>query len=172
MIIFSIASIFMNKPSKATIVKSTVEDTSTAAKIEKTNTIKAKYFSLDYDAGLDTVSNISAGDKTALEVYRVARSDTSGRRTFVITIKSLPKGGMSEESSYKLRHINPDTYNENTKEYGGQSFVVFDKKDGSESTAFIANGDKLAILAYTLATPNGDLEEESAELFSAFRWVN
>lgn len=172
MIIFSIAAVLMNRPSTAVIVKPSLEDNPRAEGPAKTNVITTKYFRLAYDAGLDTVSDISAGDKTALEVYRVARSDTSGRRTFVITIKPLPVGGMSEESSYKLRQINPGTYRESHEIFGGDTFTVMEKLDGSELTAFSSHGGRLAMLAYTLDTPGADLRAEAAELLGSFDWLN
>ncbi len=172
MIIFSIATILMNRPSTATIVKPSLEDRPTAEKASKTNTITAKHFSLTYDAGLDTVSDISQGDQTALEVYRVARSNVTGRRTFVVTIKNLPSGGMSEESSYRLRQINPGMYRESNETFGDKPFVVTEKLDGTELTAFSVHGNKLAMLAYTLATPEADLRKEAAELLGNFRWLD
>src|SRR5690606_32391365 len=80
MLLFSVATIFMNRPSTGTIIKPALSDSPPASDPTKTNTITTKYFSLIYDAGLDTVSNISSDDRTALEVYRVARSDVTGRR--------------------------------------------------------------------------------------------
>lgn len=172
MIIFSIASIFFNQPSTGTIIKSTLEDSPRAVDVAKTNVITTKYFQLTYDAGLDTVSDISAQDQTALEVYRVARSDTTGRRTFVITVKKLPPGGLAEESSYKLRQINPATYRESNETLGELPFVVMEKLDGTELTAFTAGDGKFAMLAYTLAVPDTKVRDEAAELLEQFRWLN
>lgn len=170
MILFSIALAFMNRPSTGTVIKHSLEDNPNQQEARRTNTITGKHFSLDYDAALDTVSNISAGDSTALEVYRVARSDIRGRRIFVITIKHLPSGGMSEESSYKLRRINPEVYREGSMTVGDYAMVTFQKSDNTELTAFVVQGDKLAMLAYTLQAPDGDLESEARALFDDFRW--
>ncbi len=169
MVLFSIALAFMNQPSTGTIVKHSLQD----ERIEeqaKTNTITAKHFSLIYDASLDTVSDISQQDTTALEVYRVARSDVTGRRIFVITIKDLPAGGMSEESSYKFRHTSPALYHEGAVTAGNNSFVTFEKADGSELTAFATYDGKLAMLAYTLQAPEGDLNAEAKALLADFHW--
>jgi len=169
MILFSIATVFMNRPSEGAIVTPSLQD-ETVTELERTNTITGKHFSLIYDAALDTVSNISQQDTAALEVYRVARSDVSGRRIFVITIKQLPIGGMSEESSYKLRRTNPSVYLEGAKTAGDNSFVTFEKADGSELTAFATHDNKLAMLAYTLQAPDGNLAGEAEALLANFRW--
>lgn len=170
MVVFSIAVSFMNRPSTATVVKPSLEDSVTQQDNAKTNTITAKNFSLEYDAAMDTVSNITQQDSTALEVYRVARSDTTGRRIFVITVKRLPPGGASEESSYKLRQINPNTYKQGSGNYGDNAFTTFEKTDGSELTAFSVNGGRLAMLSYSLQAPEGSLNEEVAELLNEFKW--
>lgn len=170
MIVFSVALVFMNRPSTGTVIKHSLEDNPNPTEQQKTNTITGRHFSLDYDAALDTVSNISEHDTTALEVYRIARSDTSGRRIFVITIKPLPAGGMGEESSYKLRRINPETYREGALNIGDLAFVTYQKTDNTELTAFTARGDKLAMLAYTLQAPDGELEEEARNLLTDFHW--
>lgn len=169
MVIFSIAAIFMNQPSSGTIVKHSLQD-ERIEQSEKTNTMTAKHFSLTYDAALDTVSDISQQDTAAHEVYRIARSDVSGRRIFVITIKQLPAGGMSEESSYKLRRTNPTLYKEGAITAGDNSFVTFEKTDSTELTAFAAYEGKLAMLAYTLQAPDGALHAEAEELLRNFRW--
>lgn len=170
MIIFSIALVFMNQPSTGTVIKHSLEDSPNQADQRRTNTITGKHFSLTYDATLDTVSNISQGDSTALEVYRIARSDIKGRRIFVMTIKQLPSGGMSEESSYKLRRTNPTVYREGAMTIGDLAFVTFQKSDNTELTGFVVQGDKLAMLAYTLQAPDGELETEARDLFDDFRW--
>lgn len=171
MIIFSIALSFMNRPATGTIVKHSLEDRPNAAETAKTNTIiTGKHFRLTYDSSLDTVSNISQQDSTALEVYRLARSDERGRRILVVTIKPLPQGGMSEESSYKFRHINPDTYREGAETHGDIAFVTFEKADGSEKVAFATFDGKLAMLAYTLQAPGGDLHREMGALLAEFKW--
>ncbi len=172
LIIFSIALKFMERPSKGVIISTVPESTLTREQAPKSNVITAKYFSLSYDAALDTVSDISQGDQTALEVYRVARSDTTGRRTFVVTIKQLPPGGMDEEASYKFRRINPDLYRESAETVGGTQFVLMEKTDGTELTAFSARDGRLAMLAYTLAAPDGDIQEEASRLLAGFRWLN
>lgn len=169
MILFSIANVFMNRPSTAVVINHSLQD-ERVEKRAKTNMITAKHFSLEYDASLDTVSDISQQNSPALEVYRVARSDTSGRRIFVITIKPLPQGGMSEESSHKLRRTKPDIYIEGAKTAGENSFVTFTKIDNSELTAFATHDGKLAMLAYTLEAPDGDLLREAGELLANFRW--
>lgn len=169
MLIFTILMRFMTQPTTGTVIKHKLGD-ELVQESAKTNTIMAKYFSLVYDAGLDTVSDISQGDQTALEVYRVARSDTTGRRNFVITIKEL-SGGLGEESSYRLRRINPQTYRESSESFGDLAYVLFEKTDGTEMTGFVSySNNRYAMLSYTMDAPSGDLYKESSELFNRFRW--
>lgn len=170
LILFTVANIFMNRPANGTIVKPSMSDEPIAQDSTGNNEITTKYFNLKYNASLDTVSNISSDDQTSLEVYRLARQDASGRRNFVVTVKNLPPGGMSEESSYKLRSINPGAYRETTKNEGRNSFVIMKKTDNKEITAFSVNNDKLAMLAYTVEAPGADIDEEMSALLKSFDW--
>lgn len=171
MLIFSVALVFMSRPSTGTIIKPALEDEPNSTEPAGTNTLTARYFRLIYDAGLDTISDISSTDRTALEIYRVARSDTFGRRTFAITIKSLP-GGLAEESSFKLRRVNPEDYRESSETLADMNYILFEKLDGSEMTAFTDRGDYYAMLAYTLESPAGNLRDEAVKLFRNFSWTD
>lgn len=168
LIVFSIFNIFFNRPSTGTVVKSTLED-KPADLPESTNTITAKHFTLVYNSYLDTVSNVSASNPTAIEAYRIARSDMTGRRTFAITIKDLP---MTEESSYRLRAINPNEYKRSTETISGLEYVLFEKTDGTEITGFTSRAGHLAMLSFTLSTQSGNLTEEASKLFANFSWLN
>lgn len=171
MILFSIANVFMNRPSEGVILKPSLEDEPQQESVNVTNTITGKYFKLKYDSNLDTVSNISEGNNTALEVYRVARSDAAGRRTFVITIKTIPSGGVGEESSFKLREINPQDYTRSSETIGELDYIIFEKKNGAEITAFVTDGgERFAILAYTVSSPGVSARTETMALFSNFSW--
>lgn len=160
----------MNRPANGTIIQPSLSDDPIAQDTSGDNVITTKFFNLTYDGKLDTVSNISSGDNTSLEVYRLARSDVEGRRNFVITIKNLPPGGVSEESSYKLRSINPDQYEETTRNVGDNSFIIMKKLDNTEITAFSVNNDKLAMLSYTVDAPQANIDDEAAKLLYAFSW--
>lgn len=170
LVVFTLGNIFMNRPANGTIIQPSLSDDPIAQDTSGDNVITTKFFNLTYDGKLDTVSNISSGDNTSLEVYRLARSDVEGRRNFVITIKNLPPGGVSEESSYKLRSINPDQYEETTRNVGDNSFIIMKKLDNTEITAFSVNNDKLAMLSYTVDAPQANIDDEAAKLLYAFSW--
>lgn len=170
LVLFTVANIFMNRPANGNITKPSLSDEPIAQDTTGNNVITTKYFNLTYDGKLDTVSNITSDDDSALEVYRIARSDVEGRRIFVVTIKNLPEGGVSEESSYKLRSINPDEYSETTKNVGDNSYIIMKKLDNTEITAFSVNNDKMAMLAYTIDAPQADIDDEADKLLYAFSW--
>jgi hypothetical protein len=148
-----------------------VRPSSTETNDTSNSTLTAQFFTLTYDATLDAVNDISSGDQTALEVFRIARSEAAGRRTVVITIKNLPPDGVLGESSYRIRQNNPKDYKEKTATYGETAFITMQKSDGSELTAFTNYGGKLAMVSYALGAPGADLEAEAAALLSQFRWL-
>ncbi|MFZ1323904.1 MAG: hypothetical protein WAQ57_01945 [Candidatus Saccharimonadales bacterium] len=169
LIAFTILIKVLERPSIGTVRPAAATTETKAA--EKPSTITARFFTLVYDGSMDSVTDISGGDSTALEVYRIARSDVTGRRTVVITIKQRPPDGLVGESSYRIRQNQPDLYAEKTVTFGEMSFITMEKSDGSELTGFTTYNDKLAMVSYTLASPNADLRTEATALLNQFRWL-
>ncbi len=169
LIAFTILIKVLERPSIGTVRPAAATTETKAA--EKPSTITARFFTLVYDGSMDSVTDISGGDGTALEVYRIARSDVTGRRTVVITIKQRPPDGLVGESSYRIRQNQPDLYAEKTVTFGEMSFITMEKSDGSELTGFTTYNDKLAMVSYTLASPNADLRTEATALLNQFRWL-
>lgn len=139
---------------------------------EKARDLRSQHFLLQYSSTLDTVSDISGGDKNALEIYRLSSSGFDNRRRLVITIKPLPPEGYEGESSYVLRKRAPEKYTERAYESGGQTFTVFEEINGNEQTAFARTSGKLAMLAYTMSVPDADPQEELEALMDGFSWLN
>lgn len=139
---------------------------------EKERDLRTEHFHLRYQNTLDTVSDISGGDKTALEIYRLSSSSLESRRRMVITIKTLPPDGYAGESSYRLRQNNPDTYSEQTLRLGDNEYILFVEVNGNERTAFTQARGKLAMLAYTISVPDADPQAEMEALLAAFTWLN
>lgn len=142
------------------------------AELDKERELKAKHFQLQYQSTLDTVSDISGGDKNALEIYRLSSSGLENRRRMVATIKPMPTEGYAGESSYLLRKKDPGKYSEQALNIGGSEFVVFVETNGNEQTAFTSSGGKLAMLAYTMSVPDADPKAEFEALLAGFKWIN
>lgn len=171
LIVFAINQLlaFLNGPSEGEATK-VDEQAGTVAPPETTRDLTTQYYSLVYSSKLDTVSDISGGDKTALEVYRLASREPTSRRTLTITVKKLPPEAFEGESSYLLRHRNPNEYKENEVRVGQYDFIMFEKSDGTEVVAFNRHGDKMAILAYTVASTDQPPRFELADLLAGFAW--
>lgn len=171
LIVFLINQImaFLNGPSAGESTQSEPQ-TETPAPPETTRDLTTEYYSLVYASKLDTVSDISGGDKTALEVYRLAARGLTSRRTLTITVKKLPPEAFEGESSYLLRHRSPETYERQEVRVGEAEFVLFEKSDGTEVVAFNRRADKMVILAYTVSSTDIPPRTELLELLAGFSW--
>ncbi len=163
--------LFLNGPSTAKPVSFVPPDDFEPGS-ETPRDLRSKHFVLRYQSTLDTVSDISGGDKNALEIYRLSSSGFDNRRRLVITIKPLPPEGYEGEATYLLRKRKPATYTERTYESAGQTFVVFEEINGNELTAFARTDAKLGILAYTMSVPDADPQAELEALLDGFSWLN
>ena len=154
MIIFSILFYIFSQPNKATIIKKNIQDSGQLDIESGTTTLTGKHFTLEYNTELNVVTDISGQDRNALEAFRLARSTVEDRRILIVTIKDLETGGLSEDSAYKIRTIQPDTYKETTEVINGITFKMMSRTDNEEVVAFAVNGGKLAIIAYTAGASN------------------
>ncbi|MDQ3123181.1 MAG: hypothetical protein M3Q14_00640 [bacterium] len=167
MIAISVFVFMMERPSSGKIItgsssSSPVSQENTA---RRTSSMAASYFQLEYDAGLDTLSNVTIQNPGSLEAYRV----TGDQRILSVTVKQ--GSNLSEESSYRLRQTQSELYRESTAKHGAHSFVIMKKIDGSEIMAIESGQGRYVIIAYTMNDPLGNLQRETDAILSSFSWL-
>lgn len=119
--------------------------------------------------GTYTVHKLSAKNND-LEVYQLI-ADTAYSKQLAISVSTLPGGDPANNSAYVLRQARPDLYTKRQASFGDMSATIWASTDGQEQTAFIINGDKIAVLAFT--QQGGDTSGLAAEvntLLQSFRW--
>jgi len=150
-----------------------VSQPSSAAATESTpvtHSLTGHYFAVRYPSEFTTVNEITSQDPNSLEQYRLGAT-AHGVTTAVISIAKQPAAGLGDDSSYKLRKIQPDVYRESTETYGTNQATVMTKQDGSETTAFIVKSPYLATIAVTSSSPVRSSADSLKGLAAAFQWV-
>jgi hypothetical protein len=143
-----------------------------AKAVTGTAVLRARYFSLTYDNSYKTVTNISAQDPSAREQYRLSGGSNLQHIDAVISVRSLPHGGITEDSSYHLRSLQPDLYTLRTvAAEGGAELAIMTKQDGSEATAFVQHQSLEATLSVTTNRPDIQVGSEAEKLARAFQWA-
>ena len=169
MICISIMIFILGRPHKAVIINSDTRDQARLDIDTGVSTLNGTYFTLEYRTSLNSVSEISSQDANALEAYRIARSALEDRRILIVTIKKLPAGGITEESSYKLRQLDPALYKPTAETIDDMTFNVMSRTDNQEVVAFTARDGKLAVIAYS-AGASDSIYHDAVETIKSFRW--
>jgi hypothetical protein len=170
MIVVTILITYFGQPNKAVIVKSSQQDNGKLELNKGVTTLKGMYFTMEYQASLNSVTDITSQDVNAIEAFRIARSSVEDRRIMIVTIKHLPQGGIEEESAYKFRSIQPATYKATTETFNAMTIKMMSRSDNSEVVAFIAYKDKLAVIAYT-AGASDTVYQDALEAIKTFVWL-
>jgi hypothetical protein len=170
MIAVTILIALLGQPSKGKIINSTQQDNASLDIDDGTSTLKGMYFTMQYRTSLNTVTDITSQNANAIEAFRVARSTVEDRRIMIVTIKHATEGGVLEDSSYKMRALQPDVYKPTTETISDTTAYLMARTDGTEVTAFIAHGDKTAVISYT-AGSSDSIYQDSLKDFKTFHWV-
>ena len=109
------------------------------------------YVDMNYPNVFNQVSQVKT-DSSALEQYRIG-SSLSYRRTITVNVRTLASGRLSDDSSYRLRELQNDTYTPSTKTVNGESVIVMTKTDASEVTCFWYHKEKLLSVSVTTSEP-------------------
>lgn len=105
-----------------------------------------------------------------LELYMFT-ADTIYDKRLAVSVSQLPEGQLTQSSAYMLRSTDTAAYSLTNQKVDGLNSVIATKSDGSEKTAFIPNGQKIAILSFVTANTSDDINNELQRALSTFQWV-
>lgn len=83
---------------------------------------------------------------------------------------SVSNGQLSTNGAYIFRQHAPNQYASRNVPAGNGTAEVWVKKDGTEQTAFIVKGDKVAMISFVTANTSEDLTSETNALLTTFKW--
>lgn len=104
-----------------------------------------------------------------LEVYRLS-ADTHYDKQILASVSNLPDGQLSYYAAYKYRQLHTELYTLRKVRVDNIAVDVWVKNDGTEQTAMIPKGNKVATIALTTASTTDQLTPEIDALLSTFRW--
>lgn len=97
-------------------------------------------------------------------------ANTNYEKHLAVAVSPLPGSKLENNSSYNLRKNTPETYKSRIVTIDGGMAIIY-VKDTSEQTAFIQQGDKVVVLAFTTTPSNfDDLQSEVDALLKTFHW--
>jgi len=137
--------------------------------------IKTNYFELALPAGYRTQST-STSVPGLLYQQTLIKPSTMGSVVVNISVKTLPEGGLSGDSSYQLRVKNPARYSMSSESVNGQQVVLASDAQAGAITAFMTRGGYLATVSASsgVSNPSGDNNETQRKVLQpvleAWRW--
>lgn len=130
-------------------------------------TLDGTYISLQYK-GSYMLSRLPATDDD-LEIYRLS-DDTTYARQIDISVSKLPSGSLQTDSAWLLRKSKPDQYTEQHLQFPAGTVDLWTKQDGTEETAFLVNGTRVAAIAFAQQAGSVSMDPEMQAMLKSFVW--
>ena len=154
-----------NTPKKGKVITAPVmRDQDQGYSVKELN---GQYISFSY-SGIYIPSSEPARDNF-VELHML-RASTIYDKQIAVAVANLPDGNVNSNGAYLLRKSHPDLYKNRILNLGDKQIEVWSKSDGSEETAIMPKGDKVAILSFTSANKNDNLRTEADEVLKSFQW--
>jgi hypothetical protein len=153
---------------KGEVKAPTPTPTTTHTTVQKPQTLKANYFSLQYASTYMSQSSQNR-DRQALEQFLLT-ANTFYDKEMAITIRNLPSGNVQDDASFKLRQVHSDEYQDTVVTTAVGPVHVMVKQAGGEQVAFVPKGGVLATIALTTTGPDDNLASEMKALLASFQW--
>ena len=130
-------------------------------------TYESKYISFQHK-GTYTKQDLKATNND-LELAMLDAA-TNYQKRIAVAVSRLPSGNLDNHSAYKLRESDPTKYKRQDVSTPGGKAIQWSAVDGSETIVFIVKESNVAVLTFSTAGNDNDLQTESAELLKTFKW--
>lgn len=127
-----------------------------------------RYISFTYSGRY--MARTEAAKDNDLERYTLS-ADTRHDKRILASVSNLPDGKLESDGSYIYRQKATALYTSRKVQVGEhQSVTVWAKKDGTEQTAIMAHGNRVATVSLVTTNTSEDLTAETNALLKSFRW--
>ncbi len=168
----------LNAPSHGTIVahpqpiaKKTVTTPQASQPISQSNS----YYSLSLPAGFNALGG-GVTPSGVLYTQSLTKNISLGHLVIAIAIKPTPDGGLTSDSSYKLRTSQPARFHMSTQSVQGESVTIANDSESSAVVAFWPHASTFATISLTLGFEGPPADNNSDELatlqtiMNAWQW--
>lgn len=109
-----------------------------------------------------------------IEDYLFKKASTGnrpGNLTLTVSVYKLQSAKLEEDGAYRLRKSQPDIYIQRLSSVNNYAFTIFKKKDGSETTAFVQDKNRVATISMSGSLANNNQSEaEFTAILNSWRW--
>lgn len=161
---------FMNAPSEAAIKPSLngVPPATASPVAPATELLAGLDVSFSYPGIFNQVTRVK-NDPSATEQYDIG-SKSNYRRLITVEVTPLENGDLTNNSSYRVRQIHPDTYKQSTEQIGGGPVVFMTNVNGQEQVMFWVHKSELLMVAATSSDPDDKVVNFIATIKGSVKW--
>lgn len=139
------------------------------------STVANSYYKLDLPVGYHVQAN-GQTPEGILSNQIVTKPGALGSLIINIAVKTLPEGGIDNDSSYRLRTQRTDQYSMESQTYAGQVVKVSNDKQSAAVAAFWVHGGYMATIGISSSLDNPGADDNADELsalkvvLSSWQW--
>lgn len=104
-----------------------------------------------------------------LERYTMSAGTRYDKRLLAV-VANLPDSKLETYGAYIYRKTRTDLYAARKLQSGDEVYTVWVRSDGTEQTAMIPQGNKVAVITYVTANPKDDLTSEMDAFLNSYEW--
>lgn len=113
-------------------------------------------------------------ESNIIEDYLFKKASTGNRPgslTLTVSVYKLQGGTLEDDGAFRIRKEKPADYVQRLSSVNYYAFTIFKKKDGSETTAFVQNKDRVATISMAGSLANNNQSEaEFTAILNSWRW--
>jgi hypothetical protein len=98
------------------------------------------------------------------------KADTTYEKHLSVEVSNLPGGALAQNSAYNLRLNSPNEYASRSLTVDGVQATIWVKKDGTEQTAMVPRGNRLATFSFVQIGTQSDITPEVDALLATVKW--
>lgn len=160
----------LNQPANGTIIQTNTTELTTPQ--PSVRALDSKYFTAQYSGRYRLLPSTEAS--ASLQYWTLVAHQESGgniQRKLSVIVTRLPKGGVKEDSAYKLYNAHPELYQLTQATYGGEAVFVAKRTDPTfQQTVLWSHGEYLLTVSLTAATETDIANDEFQSLLTSLRW--
>lgn len=121
-------------------------------------------------SGIYTLHTKAVSKNSGTYEQAMLKADTTYEKHISYEVDDLPGGSLANNSANNLRLNSPDVYAARNFEINGIPTTVWMKKDGTEQTALLPHGNRVAIISFVQIGTQSDLTPEVNAVLSTLKW--
>jgi hypothetical protein len=157
---------WMHMPARGKVMPTPPISAGTTSLINKR--LSGKYISFEYKG--EYTAQTDKSENGSLERYTLG-AGTQYSKEIHISVSELPDGKLEANGDYIYRQKSMDVYSSRNLNTGHGIYKIWVKKDGTEQTAMVPKGDKVAVISFVIGNgSNIDVTTEINALLQSLEW--